>query len=213
MLPPCGRSAAAGTSARYQSQKRTVPGCCCRCGTARSARRQSGFRKLLRNQSAPTWSRASAGARQNASTSRSGPAGQPPPGSAIGSHASWRNLTVNVVRSLDRSVTGLLFDIAERHAQGFPVLESALTVMAMISGAAAASADLDSLDRDLRRAPAPVVADGAQPAHGAPDGARDSGGVAGGRHVPARRAGDPRGSGESRRVRISRLGEMEIGVR
>ncbi len=28
MLPPCRRSAAAGISARYQSQKRTVPGCC-----------------------------------------------------------------------------------------------------------------------------------------------------------------------------------------
>ena len=71
---------------------------------------------------------------------------------AVGSRASWRNLTVNVVRSLDRSVTRLLFDIAERHAQGFPVPESALTVMAMTSGAAAASADLDSLYRDLRAA-------------------------------------------------------------
>lgn len=49
-------------------------------------------------------------------------------------------------------MTGLLFDIAERHAQGFPVPESALTVMAMTSGAAAASADLDSLYRDLRAA-------------------------------------------------------------
>lgn len=49
-------------------------------------------------------------------------------------------------------MTGLLFAIAERHAQGFPVPESALTVMAMTSGAAAASADLDSLYRDLRAA-------------------------------------------------------------
>ena len=69
-----------------------------------------------------------------------------------GSRASWRNLTVNVVRSLDRSVTELLFDIAERHAQGFPVPESALTVMAMTSGAAASSADLDLLYRDLHAA-------------------------------------------------------------
>jgi hypothetical protein len=56
------------------------------------------------------------------------------------------------VLSLDRSVTELLFDIAERHAQDFPVPESALTVMAMTSGAAAASADLDLLYRDLRAA-------------------------------------------------------------
>ena len=56
-----------------------------------------------------------------------------------------------------------------------------------------------AVPRPARRAPAPVVADRAQPAHRAPDAARDSVGVAGGRHVPARRAGDPRGSGESRR--------------
>lgn len=49
-------------------------------------------------------------------------------------------------------MTELLFDIAERHAQDFPVPESALTVMPMTSGAAAASADLDLLYRDLRAA-------------------------------------------------------------
>jgi hypothetical protein len=46
----------------------------------------------------------------------------------------------------------VVFAIAEQHAQVFPVPESALTVMAMTSGAAAASADLDSLYRDLRAA-------------------------------------------------------------
>jgi replicative DNA helicase len=56
-----------------------------------------------------------------------------------------------------------------------------------------------AVPRPARRAPAPVVADRAQPAHRAPDAARDSVGVAGGRHVPARRAGDPRGPRESRR--------------
>ena len=42
------------------------------------------------------------------------------------------------------------FPIAERRARSFPVPESGFTVMAMTSGAAAASADVDSLYRDLR---------------------------------------------------------------
>ena len=44
------------------------------------------------------------------------------------------------------------FAIAEQNAQSFPVPESAFTVMAMTSGAAATSADPDSLYRDLRAA-------------------------------------------------------------
>jgi hypothetical protein len=75
----------------------------------------------------------------------------------------------------------VLFAIAERHAQSFPMPESAFTVMAMTSGAAAASAD----DAAARR-----------------------------RHLYRRAPGvGPIDPSNSLRIRISRLGEMEVGVR
>jgi hypothetical protein len=73
------------------------------------------------------------------------------------------------------------FLIAESHTHAFLMPESAFTVMAMTSGAAAASAD-DAAARD-------VIFTGAPPAVG------------------------PIEPGDSLRARISRLDEMEVGVR
>jgi hypothetical protein len=56
--------------------------------------------------------------------------------------------TTRGVRSYTSNVQAP-FAIAERYVQGFPIPESALTVMAMTSGAAVASADLDPLYDDL----------------------------------------------------------------
>jgi hypothetical protein len=75
----------------------------------------------------------------------------------------------------------MLFAIAERHAQSFPMPESAFTVMAMTSGAAAVSAD-DAAARRRRL------------------------------YWRATRVG-PIEPSDSLRIRISRLGEMEVGVR
>ena len=108
------------------------------------------------------------------------------------------------------------FAMVERHAQGFPRLESVFTVMGMTSGATAASADLDSLYRDLRAAHLHLlwriernksrrrarVRSPCPPGHltqlpedvifaGTPPGV------------------DPIGPGDSLRAWISRLGEME----